>query len=567
MSDDRRGLLGERAAHRVLAVDDDPLVLEAYRRQFAGREYVLSTVADGIQALAAIHRDPPDVVLLDLVLPHLDGLHVCREIRRHGILDSVAILVVTSRTESELKIEALRAGASDYVTKPFEPEELDARVHAHLKTKVLRDEIRAMQERLVAGGKREAVIELAGAAAHEMNQPLTGILGRAALLERKLDPDHPGRRDLEIIREQAERLGRCVARLARVSSYDTTEYVGERRILDLEQASSAPAGSPAVLALVRDPAILDTTRVAAAAAGLTVTTPSAGESLAAAWDRSQAVALVLELEPGQTASDLMLATAHRLSSREIPAVVIDPSGATVPSATIEHLGALIAAGAPPNADSLERELRRAHRLGRLLRRLESRERELAAARTLDPLTGFARREHFIEVLRAEVRRARRYGLDLGVGVFDVDDFATINARWGEELGNRVLRDLALVIRGCTREVDVLGRLGGELFGLVLPHTGADDSAAAADRMCGRANHEAAAIVESIRRSVERTSFGLASHEVHLTISVGVASAGLPGTFDPEDLLSRAESALHRAKIEGKNRVVVDDGPAEHAVGS
>lgn len=57
------------------------------------------------------------------------------------------------------------------------------------------------------------------------------------------------------------------------------------------------------------------------------------------------------------------------------------------------------------------------------------ERDLAAARTLDPLTGFARREHFVEVLRSEVRRARRYGLDLGVAVFDVDDFAAINARW------------------------------------------------------------------------------------------------------------------------------------------
>ncbi len=556
---------GGRAAHRVLAVDDDPLMLDAYRRQFAGGDYQLSTASDGVQALAAIHRDPPDVVLLDLVLPHLDGLQVCREILRHGLLDSVAIIVVTSRTESQLKIDALRAGASDYVTKPFEPEELDARVQAHLKTKVLRDEIRAMQERLVAGGKREAVIELAGAAAHEMNQPLTGILGRAALLDRKLEPEHPGRRDLEIIREQAERLGRCVARLARVSSYDTTEYVGERRILDLEQASSSPGGAPTALVVVRAPSILEATRAAASAAGLAVAVPGADESLPNAWDRSQAVALVLELEAGQSASDLLLATANRLSSREIPAVVVDPTGATRSSATIEHLGALVAEGAPPDAASIERELRRAHRLGRLLRRLESRERDLAAARTLDPLTGFARREHFVEVLRSEVRRARRYGLDLGVAVFDVDDFASINARWGEEIGNRVLRDLALVIRGCTREVDVLGRLGGELFGLVLPHTGADDSAAAADRMCGRVNHEAAAIVESIRRSVERTSFGLASHEVHLTVSVGVASAGAPGTLDPEELLARAEAALHRAKVEGKNRVVTDEPPGAPAV--
>lgn len=556
---------GERASHRVLAVDDDPLMLDAYRRQFEGGDYQLSTASDGVQALAAIHRDPPDVVLLDLVLPHLDGLQVCREIRRHGLLDSVAIIVVTSRTESQLKIDALRAGASDYVTKPFEPEELDARVQAHLKTKVLRDEIRAMQERLVAGGKREAVIELAGAAAHEMNQPLTGILGRAALLDRKLEAEHPGRRDLEIIREQAERLGRCVARLARVSSYDTTEYVGERRILDLEQASSSPGGAPAALVVVRDPKVMEATRAAASSAGLAVAVPGAGESLPNAWDRSQAVALVLEVEAGQSASDLLLATANRLSSREIPAVVVDPTGTTGASATIEHLGALVAEGAPPDAASIERELRRAHRLGRLLRRLESRDRDLAAARTLDPLTGFARREHFVEVLRSEVRRARRYGLDLGVAVFDVDDFASINARWGEEIGNRVLRDLALVIRGCTREVDVLGRLGGELFGLVLPHTGADDSAAAADRMCGRVNHEAAVIVESIRRSVERTSFGLASHEVRLTVSVGVASAGAPGALDPEELLARAEAALHRAKVEGKNRVVMDEPAGSPAV--
>lgn len=73
---------------------------------------------------------------------------------------------------------------------------------------------------------------------------------------------------------------------------------------------------------------------------------------------------------GRVPSDLLLATANQLSSREIPAVMIDPAGGTVPSATIEHLGALVPEGAPPTVASIERELRRAHRLGRLLRRLE-----------------------------------------------------------------------------------------------------------------------------------------------------------------------------------------------------
>lgn len=543
--------------HRILAVDDDPLILDAYRRQFAGPDYDLSIAADGVEALAAIHRDPPDLVLLDLILPHLDGLSVCREIRRHPAFDSLAILVVTSRTESQPRIDALRAGASDCVVKPFEPEELDARVRAHLKTKALRDELRAMQDRLVAGGKREAVIELAGAAAHEMNQPLTGILGRAALLDRRLEPDHPGRRDLEIIREQAERLGRCVARLARVSSYDTTEYLGARRILDLEQSSSNAAMSPAVLMMVRSTALAEGVRGAAAAVGLTLASPAEGETLASAWDRTQAEALVLEVETGASASDLVLATAHQLSLREVPAVLLASGGDSSSSAAVEHLGALVVDVARLEARELETQLRRAHRLGRLLRRLEARERELATVRTLDPLTGFVRRDHFLEVLTSEIRRARRYRVPLSVAVFDVDDFSDINRRWGEDIGNRVLRDLALVVRGCTREVDVLGRLGGELFGLILPHTAGDDSLVAADRMNRRVSAESEAVAEAIRRSIEGTSFGLASHDVRVTISIGIAGSSGEALLDPEDLLSRAEIALRLAKTNGKNRVMLD----------
>ncbi len=551
-----RGALGPAGVHRVLAVDDDPLVLAALRRQFEAGGYVVSTAADGIAALAAIHRDPPDVVLLDLVLPHLDGLKVCREVRRDASLDEVAILVVTSQADSAIKIEALRAGANDYVTKPFEPEELDARVRSHLKTKVLRDELRAMQERLVAGGKREAVIELAGAAAHEMNQPLTGILGRAVLLERKLDASHPGRRDLEIIREQAERLGRSVARLARVSSYDTTEYVGARRILDLEQASSGTSAAPSALALVTRPSLRDALDAAAVAAGLAVSEPSADEPLAAAWDRTQAEVLVLEVGPGRTPSEVVRATANQLSLREVPAVLLDPGEGSASSAAIEHLGAVVVDGDPPAVAAIETQLRRAQRFGRLLRRLEGRERELATLRTVDPLTGLARREHFLEVVASEVRRARRYDLKLALAVIDVDDFSELNRTWGEEIGNRVLRDLALTVRGSTREVDHLGRLGGELFGILLPHTSGDESLRAAGRWSERLSRESETLAESIRRTVEGTSFGFSSQEIRLTVSIGIAEAQGASTLDPEHLVSRAEGAVRRAKELGKNRVYV-----------
>jgi two-component system KDP operon response regulator KdpE len=112
---------------RVLVVDDEPQIVRALRINLRARSYEVSTAANGAEALDVAAKHPPDLVLLDLGLPGVDGLDVIRGLRGWT---SVPIIVLSGRADSTDKVEALDAGADDYVTKPFGMEELLARMRA-----------------------------------------------------------------------------------------------------------------------------------------------------------------------------------------------------------------------------------------------------------------------------------------------------------------------------------------------------------------------------------------------------------------------------------------------------
>lgn len=115
---------------RVLVVDDEPQVLRALRLALTGYGYQVETAATGEEALELIGRHLPDVVLLDLMLPGIDGLEVCRRLRARADLP---IIVLSARGEERLKVQALDEGADDYLTKPFGMDELLARVRVALR--------------------------------------------------------------------------------------------------------------------------------------------------------------------------------------------------------------------------------------------------------------------------------------------------------------------------------------------------------------------------------------------------------------------------------------------------
>ncbi|MFK4088057.1 response regulator [Kribbella sp. NPDC020789] len=117
-------------AHSLLLVDDEPRIRRVLRLALEDEGYEVAEAANGLDALAALRRQPPDVVLLDIMLPDRDGFTVCREIRRTS---DVPVIMVTARTDSHDVVAGLEAGADDYVTKPLVAKELSARIRALLR--------------------------------------------------------------------------------------------------------------------------------------------------------------------------------------------------------------------------------------------------------------------------------------------------------------------------------------------------------------------------------------------------------------------------------------------------
>jgi len=121
----------ELAAHtRALVVEDDPNIVDLIRSNLAVRGFDTVVSADGTRALNLLETESPDIVLLDLMLPEIDGFELCRLIRERS---SVAIIVVSARGGERDKVTALNMGADDYLTKPFSIEELMARITATLR--------------------------------------------------------------------------------------------------------------------------------------------------------------------------------------------------------------------------------------------------------------------------------------------------------------------------------------------------------------------------------------------------------------------------------------------------
>ncbi|WP_430379701.1 response regulator transcription factor [Streptomyces sp. B1-3] len=115
----------------VLLAEDDRAIRHALERALILEGYQVTAVADGVEALAQAHRTPPDVLVLDVMMPGIDGLQVCRVLRAEG--DRTPILMLTALVETQDRIAGLDAGADDYVVKPFDVEEVFARLRALLR--------------------------------------------------------------------------------------------------------------------------------------------------------------------------------------------------------------------------------------------------------------------------------------------------------------------------------------------------------------------------------------------------------------------------------------------------
>jgi two-component system, cell cycle response regulator len=152
---------------RLLIVEDSPTMRRVMRRFLAETGYVIFEAGDGEEALRLAARERPDVILLDRQIPRIDGYGVLASLQTDPELGEVPVVLVTSHGEPEEVADGLARGAHDYLRKPFEQPELVARVHAAMRTKALRDELRARNaqlQRLVSTDLLTGLMNRAGAA-------------------------------------------------------------------------------------------------------------------------------------------------------------------------------------------------------------------------------------------------------------------------------------------------------------------------------------------------------------------------------------------------------------------
>ena len=185
---------------RILTVEDDERIRTAVRIALEDEGWEVEETASGEEALAAFTREPSDVVLIDIMLPGVDGFEVCRSIRRTS---AVPIVMVTARSDTHDVVAGLEAGADDYLTKPFAPKELSARIRALLRRYRSSETMPAsMNFDQLEVAPEEGVVRLAGIEVHltrtefqllvELGQHAGKVLSREDLLERVWGYDYFG---------------------------------------------------------------------------------------------------------------------------------------------------------------------------------------------------------------------------------------------------------------------------------------------------------------------------------------------------------------------------------------
>lgn len=212
------------AASRILIVDDAPANLQALSAILRERQYQISIATHGRQALEVLGRVRPDLILLDVLMPEMDGYETCAQIKAVPAWRDIPIIFLTAKSDTGDIVRGFELGAVDYVAKPFHAHELLARVHTHLSM----DRLRRENERLVRDeselARHRSVAQMVAGVAHEINTPLGVINTAADLIRKRLDApqlaalaaDPEGQYLLEDLRDAANLIGRNAARAAKL---------------------------------------------------------------------------------------------------------------------------------------------------------------------------------------------------------------------------------------------------------------------------------------------------------------------------------------------------------------
>ncbi len=221
---------------KILIAEDEPVNRRLLEASLAKWDHEVITCLDGVEAWKALQQpNAPKLAVLDWMMPGMEGVEICRKTRElpHGSL--IYIIILTAKGRKEDIVEGLEAGANDYITKPPDPQELRARVQVGAR-------VVELQDRLIEAERNRVLTQAAGAVAHEINQPLTVVMGTAQLLDLRMPPDDPNRQSVGALYKAGERISEIVKKMKDIQQYVTKPYLRGIDIIDFDAAAGGESG-------------------------------------------------------------------------------------------------------------------------------------------------------------------------------------------------------------------------------------------------------------------------------------------------------------------------------------
>ena len=232
------------SATNILVVDDNPANLQVLNGMLKERGCKVRLVTSGPLALRAAEHDAPDLILLDINMPDMNGYEVCKRLKLDTKLKEIPVIFLSALTEAEDKVAAFAAGGVDYITKPFQFEEVEARIELHLKVQGMQREVEAQNRRLEASYERLRDLEglrdnLVHMIVHDMRSPLGAITTSLQLLKEDLEGKIPEENvnDIESAMMGGSALMNMLNDLLDVSRLEAGKMPLEMNLLDLSRVA------------------------------------------------------------------------------------------------------------------------------------------------------------------------------------------------------------------------------------------------------------------------------------------------------------------------------------------
>jgi DNA-binding response OmpR family regulator len=225
---------------KLLIVDDNPDNIEIlkYKLRQVDDSYSIIESNAGLDALEKVKNEKPDIILLDIMMPGMDGFEVAKRIKSNFPDDFIPIIMVTAREDVDSKIRGLASGGDDYLTKPFEITELQARIKSLMRIRELQDKITEMNEKLLVSERLSAVVATVATLNHEINNPLCSMLLDLQMLQLSSafgSIPQEIQEKIKKIESSAARIADITKKLSELQEISTKEYVGRSELIEVKK--------------------------------------------------------------------------------------------------------------------------------------------------------------------------------------------------------------------------------------------------------------------------------------------------------------------------------------------